>query len=44
MQLTNDKIIEIFYLIGEFCKEFQETISVHTIGNKPKRKPKNDPQ
>lgn len=40
MQLSSDKIIEIFYLTDEFCKEFQEIISVHSIGNKPKRKPK----
>ncbi len=40
MQLTEDKITEIFYLADEFCHEFDKTISKHSLGNKPKRKPK----
>lgn len=40
MQLTKDKITEIFYLTDEFCQEFVKTISKHSLGNKPKRKPK----
>ena len=40
MQISIDKITEIFYLTDEFCKEFDKSISNHTLGNKPKRKPK----
>ena len=40
MQISKDKIIEIFYLTDEFCKEFKKSISKHTLGNTPKRKPK----
>lgn len=40
MQLTEAKITEIFYLADEFCQEFDKTISKHSLGNKPKRKPK----
>ncbi|HKJ79272.1 MAG TPA: hypothetical protein VKA10_07040, partial [Prolixibacteraceae bacterium] len=40
MQLTGAKITEIFYLVDEFCQEFDKTISKHSLGNKPKRKPK----
>jgi len=40
MVLPNDKITEIFYLIDEFCIEFEKTIQNHLIGNKPKRKPR----
>lgn len=39
MYLSEDKIIEIFYLVDEFCLEFEKNISKHSIGNKPKRKP-----
>lgn len=40
MQLSKDKITEIFVIADDFCKEFKQSISKHTIGNKPKRKPK----
>ena len=40
MQLTVDKIIEIFYLADEFCQEFDKTVSKRSIGNEPKKKPK----
>lgn len=40
MYLSEDKTIEIFYLIDEFCKEFEKSMSKHTLGNKPKEKSK----
>lgn len=40
MNLSKDKITEIFYLADEFCIEFQKTISKHSLGNKPRRRPK----
>lgn len=40
MRLTDDKIIEIFYLVDEFCQEFDKTVSKRCIGNEPKKKPK----
>jgi len=40
MTLSADKITDIFYLIDEFCIEFERTITPYTIGNAPKRKPK----
>ncbi len=40
MNLSKDKVIEIFVLCDDFCKEFEKFISKHKIGNKPKRKPK----
>ncbi len=40
MNICKDKITEIFYLIDEFCKDFEKTISKHTLGNEPRRKPK----
>lgn len=40
MVLSNDKITEIFYLVDEFCIEFECTIKKHTIGNAPKRTPR----
>lgn len=39
MILTDNKITEIFYLVDDFCIEFDKTIQKHTLGNKPKRKP-----
>ncbi len=39
MILDDNKITEIFYLIDEFCLEFQKTISKHLLGAKPKKKP-----
>lgn len=40
MVLSDDKITEIYYLIDEFCIEFDQSIQKHLIGNKPKRKPR----
>lgn len=40
MVLSEDKITEIFYLVDEFCIEFDYSIQKHTLGNKPKRMPK----
>jgi len=40
MQITGDKISEIFVLTDDFCKEFDKVTSEHTLGNKPKRKPR----
>lgn len=39
MILSSDKITDIFYLVDEFCLEFEKSIQKHTLGNKPKRKP-----
>lgn len=43
MTLTNNKITEIFYLIDEFCIEFDKSFEKHLLGNKPKRTPKMTP-
>ncbi|MEQ8520988.1 MAG: IS982 family transposase [Vicingaceae bacterium] len=40
MVLFNSKITEIFYLVDEFCLEFEQIIKKHTLGNQPKRKPR----
>jgi hypothetical protein len=40
MYLDRDKITEIFVLADEFCIGFNETVHKHTLGNKPKKKPK----
>lgn len=40
MQLTSDKITEIFYLADEFCQEFSNSTSAFKLGNAPKRKPR----
>lgn len=40
MTLSNNKITDIFYLVDEFCHHFNQSIQKHTLGNKPKRKPK----
>ena len=40
MVLSTDKITDIFYYIDEFCQEFDRSIEKHSLGNKPKRKPK----
>ena len=40
MVLSDNKITEIFYLIDEFCLEFEKSVQKHTLGNKPKRKPR----
>lgn len=39
MTLTADKITDIFYLIDDFCLEFDYSRQKHILGNKPKRKP-----
>lgn len=40
MTLSDTKITEIFYLIDEFCNEFEQTIKKHTLGKQPKKKPR----
>lgn len=40
MVLSNSKITEIFYLVDEFCLEFEQTVKKHTLGKEPKRKPR----
>lgn len=40
MALSDSKITEIFYLIDEFCIEFDNSTKNHLLGNKPKRKPR----
>lgn len=40
MNISSDKVTEIFYLIDEFFIEFEASISAHLIGNAPKRKPR----
>lgn len=40
MQLTKDKIIDIFCLADEFCLGFNKELGSHLIGNVPKKKPK----
>lgn len=40
MTLASDKITEIFFIVDDFCIEFENSVSKHLIGNKPKRKPR----
>ena len=40
MVLSENKITEIFYLVDEFCLQFEKTVQKQLIGNKPKRTPK----
>lgn len=40
MQLSEDKITEIFYLVDEFCVEFNKNLSAYQIGKEAKKKPK----
>lgn len=40
MTLSSDKITEIFYLVDDFCIEFEKSVQNHLLGNKPKRTPK----
>lgn len=40
MVLSESKITDIFYLVDEFCLEFEQSIQKHLLGNKPKRKPR----
>lgn len=39
MNITKDKITEIFYLADEFCINFKNTVQSHILGNEPKKKP-----
>ena len=39
MNITTDKVTEIFYLTDEFCKQFKASIEASMIGNSPKRRP-----
>jgi hypothetical protein len=39
MRLSSDGITEIFYVIDEFCIQFEASTSPNLIGNIPKRKP-----
>ena len=32
MQLATDKIIEVFYLVDEFCQAFTKSFDAHLIG------------
>ena len=40
MNLFSDKVTEIFYLVDEFCIQFEGSISPNLIGNVPKQKPR----
>ena len=40
MQLSENKITEIFYLVDEFCVEFNKNISAYQIGKETRKKPK----
>ena len=40
MNLSDDKITEIFYHVDTFCIHFHQALACHIIGNPPKRKPK----
>lgn len=39
MNLSSDKVTEIFYLIDEFCIQFEASLSPSLTGNAPKRRP-----
>lgn len=39
MQITEDKVTEIFYLVDEFCQNFKKEFDGHLIGSAPKKKP-----
>lgn len=39
MTLSKGKITDIFYLIDEFCHNFDNSIRGYVLGNEPKRKP-----
>lgn len=39
MNFTDSKITEIYCLSDDFCKEFMATLSITTLGNKPKKAP-----
>jgi hypothetical protein len=39
MNITPDKVTEIYYITDEFCRNFRSKIDAHLIGNVPKKKP-----
>ena len=39
--LSEDKIIEIYFIIDEFCQEFYKTISAHSLNEKDAPKKRN---
>lgn len=39
MNITKDKITEIFFLTDEFCNSFKDVIKGHILGNTSKKKP-----
>ena len=39
MQLTYHNIIENLYMSDDFCQEFDKTVSKHSLGVEPKKKP-----
>ena len=39
MNITHDKITEIFYLADDFCKEFYAVLDKNSLGKNQKRKP-----
>ena len=46
MNLSKDKVTEIFYFADNFCKEFYKAIEVHAIedGGKARREPRRKPK
>ena len=42
MNLSKDKVTEIFYFADNFCKKFYKSIEAHAIeeGGKPRREPR----
>lgn len=40
MNISLDKVTEIFYLTDEFCNQFKDSIDPYLVGNAPKRKPR----
>ncbi|GAB4293132.1 MAG: hypothetical protein Kow0068_18300 [Marinilabiliales bacterium] len=39
--ITKDKITEIFYIVNEFCKEFEKTKKGHELKEKSGKKCRN---
>jgi hypothetical protein len=39
MTLNDNKVTEIFYLVDDFCIEFEKSIKKNLLGHEPKRKP-----
>lgn len=40
MNLSSDKVTEIFYSVDEFCIQFEASLGLKLVGNAPKRKPR----